>query len=665
MIETSGGHSRSVRTVDEALLDALPELKGLDPDEVAAIMEYVRNLDVIGEDYEKTLSSLEYTSQPVDIETFLTNDYFFGRLGIQVFPKLIDDLFELFSGEYYEALVTGAIGWGKTTIVDIAELYSLYQTSLLRSPQKTYGQMETTSIVMAFISITLKLAKHVVFGELAAMLNAIPYFREQFPFAETQEELRFPSNIYLSVASSQDTSVLGQNVISAVVDETNFMDYGPKNKGVPIFGSRIYGKAEGLYYALSRRMQSRYLKHGKLPGILFLVSSKRSKTDFLDRKISEVKNDPHVFVRDYSLWDTREQVFLQSKRFRVFVGNERIPSRILSPGEEPLLEEGCFIIEVPEDFRKNFEDDIDGSLRDFAGISTTAINPFIHRREKIAQAFDRGRERKNPFRCGGSLVHMSGERYTIDWDYLCTTNERGERVPRECPDAPRFVHIDTSKSGDRTGVVIAHSAGKVRVARQKREESEENVLMEYFEEVPVIRADLTLAVQAPPGGEISFAEIRGIIYDFIEHGFHILKITMDTYQSADSIQQFNARGIEATIQSVDTTPEPYRACRTSLYEDRAILYHYYILEKELRELQYDVAKQKIDHPEGGSKDVADGLAGVTFQIDLHTVSGAELPEPRLGISESPEPEDEGPKGDAWVIGGLIPKEQERGGGWRR
>jgi len=90
--------------------------------------------------------------KPVDIETFLTNDYYLGLEG-QVYPEIMKIMIELNTGEYVECVLTGAIGVAKTTIAVWTTAYQLYLLSLLDSPQKTYGLDHSSEIEFIF-SIT-------------------------------------------------------------------------------------------------------------------------------------------------------------------------------------------------------------------------------------------------------------------------------------------------------------------------------------------------------------------------------------------------------------------------------------------------------------------------------------------------------------------------------
>lgn len=151
-----------------------------------------------------------------------------------------------------------------------------------------------------------------------------------------------------------------------LVHNTNFMN---KNEGKKTQDGRRYGmidQAETLYVAMKRRMKSRFERGGKLPGMLFIVSSKQTQDDFTARRIQASLDDPSVLVRDFSLWDVKPKHY-SDKRFHVLCGNESIPSRVLDAGEETRYEEencpeNCVLIKVPEDFRSDFESDLEGCL---------------------------------------------------------------------------------------------------------------------------------------------------------------------------------------------------------------------------------------------------------------------------------------------------------------
>jgi hypothetical protein len=243
----------------------------------------------------------------------------------------------------------------------------------MKNPHRSFGLSADSNISIVGLSVSEQLATKVVFENIATKIRASKYFQEHFPFEYTKKEMRFPKHIWVAARASTDTSALGLNCVSALLDETNFM---PKpNRNLRGAGSiDIQDRAEILYATIQRRMKSRFARNGKLPGMIFLVSSKKTPDDFTARRIRESSKDPGVFVRDYSLWDVKPSNYSE-KVFYVLAGNEMVRSRILDDGEvdkiRATLSEGSVVINVPVDFRKDFERDLEGSIRDIAGTLIT------------------------------------------------------------------------------------------------------------------------------------------------------------------------------------------------------------------------------------------------------------------------------------------------------
>lgn len=494
----------------------------------------------------------------------------------------------------------------------------LYELSCMHDPHKSFGIAKNSNISIVNLSVSEELATKVVFENIANKIKASPYFQEHFPFEVTKKELRFPGNIWIASRASTDTSVLGLNVIGGIIDETNFMAKKQQQKASGVRWGH-YDQADALYSAMKRRMKSRFERGGKLPGLLFLVSSKKTVHDFTAKRIRESKTDPTVFVRDYALWDVKPGAFTHG-RFFVFVGNETTPSRILDPGEEKKydrnLPEGAAIIEVPEDFRHDFENDLEGAIRDIAGVATVAVHPFINRREKIVEAIDT--RRKHPFTTEvydssrpGQFVWREMVRPTVErWSGQTTNRLR----PIINPQAIRHVHIDPSLRWDSTGVCMAHISGWKEVVRRAEDGRE------YIEKAPVYYVDLVLKVVPPIGGEIIFGDLRRIVYELTEHGYSISMVTMDSWNSPDMLQQLASKGYRTEVLSVDKKLAPYENLKEALYENRVHLYQYNTLIKELRELEKNELKRKVDHPVKGSKDVSDAVAGCLYTLAQHRVA---------------------------------------------
>lgn len=542
---------------------------------------------------------------------------------IESFTELgMQDVYDLTVPGPANAAVNGGLIVHNTFFASIGVCRLLYELSCMRDPQKSYGLAPGSVIAITCFSVNEMLAMKVVFENIINKLQASPYFKEHFPYELTKKEMRFPSKkLWLAARASTDSSALGLNTIGALVDETNFMPDIPKSMRGRM-GAEVTGRAQSIYNTIKRRMKSRFSRQGQLPGMLFIVSSKKTRDDFTAKLVRSMKTDASMFVRDYAQWDVKPEEFFTTQKFPVLCGNESTPSKILTADEAAVLrskelDEGLVILDVPEEFRSDFENDIEGAIRDIGGISTVAMSPFIQRREKLVAAVDS--RLSHPF---STLEYQIGSSGTFEWSRMVRahTNHHGETIwqPLINPAAARHVHIDPSLTGDCTGLVMAHIAGMKDVVRRKDGK-------QHVERLPIFLVDLTLRIRPPTAGEIDLGDVRQLIYMLRDHGYRITQLTMDRYNSADTLQQVRKKGIKSELLSVDVKPEPYEHLKTAFYEERVVMYDYPPLAQELQQLEKDHRKNKVDHPVLGSKDIADALAGVLYSLSQTRGSGSVLP----------------------------------------
>lgn len=664
-IEIIDGRPRSVRTEDELIQEMVASLEAMSPEEQAAVLHYLDCMERGEGDVLDQYVKVEYIEEPVDPLTFLTDEYYMGQVGNHMWPQLQQDFVELFEGDYSEAILTGSLGWGKSFFATCGLAYILYQMSCLANPQEVYGLAKGTALAIAILSATREAARRVPLAELGSKLQLSPYFKEKCPYkiAATMYEIRFPTKKMMVVAGSTSSAAIGTNVFAGFLDEMAFMG---GRRQLDKTGRLVeVDKSEVLTKAIVRRMKSRFMKAGKLPGLMFLVSSKERPVTFIEQRIEEARSgrETSVFIRDYSTWDVKPRENFSGKTFQIAVGNETIRSKIDPSPDDIAWYEGAQlrVIDAPEEYRGDFESDLEGALRDIAGIASESVSLFIHRREKIIEAIDETLQ--SPI---DVEEWMSGEPLEFWWERVAIPFERPipggftEEAwrPIRHPGAARYVHIDVALVGDCAGLTIAHIAGHTEVTR--RDAGGES----YAEVAPVIETDLMLRIFPPPGDEIFLGDIRGIVYEFQRHGFIVSYASMDSWQSADTRQQFKARGIESEVLSVDKTVVPYETMKTALYENRLRLQNHKAVQKELRALQ-KVQKTKgiipkfmIDHPARGSKDIADGVAGATHSLMTRQPGPPMAPM----VSERNAMSDR--RDDAWVTGGRVmvpPSAGARGG----
>lgn len=223
----------------------------------------------------------------------------------------MDVLREINSGQYVEAVLTGAIGTGKTTIALLTIAYQLHVLSCLRDPHAFFGLDPASEIVFVLQSLSAQVAKEVAYKRLRQMVDNSPYFQRHFRCEpRTRSELVFPHRIVVRPLSSRATAAIGSNVIGGILDEVNFMQVVERSMQSADGGT--YDQALEMYNSLSRRRKSRFMRaDGKLPAMLCLVSSKRYPGEFTDQKQIEAQREINEsgFSRIY-VYDRR----LSSKR---------------------------------------------------------------------------------------------------------------------------------------------------------------------------------------------------------------------------------------------------------------------------------------------------------------------------------------------------------------
>lgn len=162
----------------------------------------------------------------------------------------------------------------------------------------------------------------------------------------------------------------------------------------------------------------------------------------------------------------------------------------------------------------------------------------------------------------------------------------------------RFIHVDLGLKRDRSALCMTHCSGITEIKTSMG-----------IEKLPVINVDLIYSWQADPGEEINFASVRQMIIDLCRR-FDVGLVTFDRWQSVEMIQSLRSLGVNADFHSVKKTD--YDTLMTAIYDTRLRGYwEDHLVENELLKLRL-FSNNRIDHPNNGSKDMADALAGSVF-----------------------------------------------------
>lgn len=583
------------------LVDFSEMKEALTAEEFEAVRAILSELSNDGES--RTLDALwqaDYEEIPVDILTFITDRRYLGESFVAedghvlIYEFWRETLKEIFSpdSQTFEVGLSGAIGLGKSTIADIGMAYVLYKLLCLKDPAAYYKLTRGSKVAVAIFNISLDQGYGVGYAKLQSMLKKSPWFLEHGTLSGIKNPTYYPGkNIEILVGSKME-HFLGRDIFAGFLDE---MEFAPGSNP-----KMELSKIMKLYTTIKRRMESRYMKLGKLPGILFLVSSKKSDADFLEQYLKKNKDKPYLKVVDEPIWVVKaDQGLYSGNMFKVAVGNKYLKSKILGDDEDPeaYKANGQEVIEVPVEYREAFDLDINSALMDIAGKALSSSLKYIYY-DKLKLCYRQ--YLRNPFTMDEIVLGFDDDTELKDFlvEKLLSKLDRSK---------PHFVHWDTSKSGDATGLAMATIAGHREVKKLLKGQV-------FTEEDIIHKLVFAINIRPDPGSEIPFYKIRNFIYYLrFVLGYNIVSVTCDSYQSVDSLQQMSLRGFNTKTLSMDRSRVPYDTLKNAINEGRLIMPHIPHLEKELLELEDDKMIGKIDHPVNGSKDTADAVAGSVFR----------------------------------------------------
>lgn len=557
------------------------------------------------EQYELLAYLEDYIKVPVTIDEFIDNDYYAGKVlgNGRVYPYWREWLRKIYPNQFYspytEICCTGAIGIGKTTVALIGLAYDLYRLTLIRDPHKKWQLIPTTAIIIALMTADLSLAGTVLGGQLADLIEISPYFQSVYA---PKDGMLFPHKVGV-VAGSRFGHALGMAVISAIIDEANFQ-------------KAVANQALDTYNNIKRRMQSRFMgENGSLPFRLWVLSSKKEDADFLENHIQQVRLEKGTLVIEAAIWDIQACKGIYSgKTFRVFIGDEnRDPFIIDESIGVPSYIDDSRVIDVPIEYQQEFINDLQGALRDLAGVSSRSSLQLF----KEMHSVDAAMMIDNYFTT--EVIIMGEDTEESIQDYLKPSfKEIGNKSQQ------RFVHIDTAVKGDKLGIACTYPVSCKSISRVDYKTGE----VRSFEE-HVFMTEWAIDIKAKPGSEIPLYKIREFItYLRNDLGFNIARVSTDGFQSVDTRQLLRKQNFETDYVSVDRTKDPYRSAKRAIIEGRLLLPKLKLARFEFKNL-VDTGK-KIDHPEEvidetgkripGSKDMTDAIVGSYFNAVEHSYS---------------------------------------------
>jgi len=380
------------------------------------------------------LENPEYEERPVDIETFVTHKYYLGlefmtrgKRGFGCRPRVLGRLVDIFDPEkkYEEFVLNCGIGWGKDFTSSIVLCYQLYRLMVLKNPQSFFGLAPGTSIHLMLMSINESHARDVLFGEVKARMGNSEWFKRKCKFnPRITTEMQFAKNLYLIPGNSKDTTFVGYNIFTAIIDEGD--DYTvTKTRNDAIEG----------YNAIKDRIVSRFRDRG----LLGIIGSPKTIEGFMMNMYRNSEGTPNRYRVHVPTWDSL------------------LDTGILS-GESFKYKE----LEVPVEYQARFKADPERAYRDLGARPSLAKQPFITLDERVDEMFT-----------DKELLFIKKE------DKVGSFAKFNKNIQGD-PKLAYFSHLDLAvnrKKGDRLGLAVGHIAGWETVDGQHKPVVEIDIAM--------------------------------------------------------------------------------------------------------------------------------------------------------------------------------------------
>jgi hypothetical protein len=574
----------------ETLEQSFPELPRSLQSALRVFLPEVRNIRDAQYLIERMKDPVKWKYPKVSVDTFLDSEKYLN-IWRTVYPKIREAAKAIIEWWFKEWVVMCWIWAWKSFLASILACYAAHHLLCLRTPHENYKLTADKNIAIINMGINATQAKEVVFTGIRGFIWESPFFQQFNPKVLSWTILFETQKILLASGNSKATTPLGYNVFYAILDEAAFYtDTAEKDV------------AQEIYITLQRRIVSRFWDDG----LLMMISSPRYTEDFIMKKYEEsnerdenwVLKATHIYSLRLPTWKVKynwdrnsEEYFYFNPRLSQILEedeiNEQLLIRKVNYIETPDFDDTYDLREIPLKYKISFQQNPDQAKRDFGATPSLALSGFFTSWEIIKECYNL--ERENPVVAPGKYEFK----------------ERPLRMPY-------YIHIDIwfnrDGKGDHTGFAMGHFGGWV--TDEATWEKRMKFVIDLIEEIAVSEGK----------SEIEVSEIRNRIYDLKAMGFNIALVTLDWYQSKDTMQILKNKGIKTDYLSVDRTIEPYNILKASFYEKRIDLPYYKPLEDDLLKLEL-VRGIKVDHPVWWKKDCADAVAWVVANINEHTHSG--------------------------------------------
>lgn len=548
------------------------------------------------------------------IDEFLTGRFYSYNGNATLYPYWKDRLREIFreNSPIRKVIFAGSIGIGKSTVARKAFLYVLYRLFCYRDIRSVLNIDADATIANVVISMTLKQVYETNTIAFIKLMETMPCFQRvmsirsfdnfdlnnpKCPIPYTTEKstgnIYFPDNIIFTCGSNA-SHFTGYNVVNSFTDEIN-------EKGVD--------EAIKLLNTLDNRFSSRF--SGSDIVLQSVVSSARTENSAMGEYLRRLpKDDPSILKLSPCLWEVKPDPDFKGDgtTFPVMVGNGSIPSKIITdPGEIKAIEEdeyevpaGCVLINVPTIYRSKFELQLDQSIQDIAGI-TTSDNNMVFRDTTLLEDTTLNSEMylKANIKENVNILNLLPK-------YIFSLDVNNRWSFTRAPKALRYGHVDLADGG----VDGSHCDAAVCILHK---EYKINEITKQKDIVYIV--DLLLAINAKT--KVDIEAIQTFLIELVtKRNIPIHTISADQWQSRLFLQNLDKSACFNKVDevSVDKKPEPYENTARLVEQGLIKIGTCPKLRKELEALVYEKGKiiRTVE-----LKDMADALAGAIWNAQMN------------------------------------------------
>ena len=327
----------------------------------------------------------------VDIETWLTNEYFIGPEADYIRPYVKQFVKDFTNSTYTvngvtlpkrKFIATGASRTGKSYGSRILLTRILYEMSCYKNFPCLFGLSPSTVPKIFWLSYTMGKSDSTGIKGLIKIIDKIPYF--DLPDVKRkplESEIIFP---FCEIRGGSNVShIIGEDMLGCILDEANVRKVA---KGTEV------EETQKMFQEMRQRSVMTFSKNGIWGGFSGIISSSTTSSSFVALELEKAKKEGDTVIMEASVYEANPEQYSKEK-FPIFIGNGEIEPFIVDMIDsatvnrinetygvtvDEFLEDNKELIEmVPVSIRKFYEEDLTFSLANMSGKVMAGTNKYM------------------------------------------------------------------------------------------------------------------------------------------------------------------------------------------------------------------------------------------------------------------------------------------------